>query len=470
MNVKDYFGNYKGCMLVYILFILIFVFATFTAENFAECTNEVIFIVITTLLGLGVIYYSSRHELELHKVALVMIIVFGLLMVFFTPPFSFLDEPAHFTRAELLSEGSLYPEATEKGIYINDYYFIFQQSFNGVTILSENNNYNNPITDHKDYWEWAPDSPFYTYILSALGILIAKALNLSAIWALYLSRIANLILYGAVAYFMIKIIPKYKLALMVISTMPMCIVQASFSTYDAFILTFTLIIITYFIKMYSGEVNARNLAIFFVSVLLISLIKEPYVILAFLPLAIRFEDEKLKKYSIIAMLAVFITIALTTSYYLTSPFTTTTVETYNTTTVSNISFVGQIRFIQSNPLVIVTLIKDMLFSIPHLFVLKSNFFHYTGYKGIKLINALYVLFFIGFSIFYKTDINLEKKERMILAAIFLIVYVGIYAIFYLTWTPLGTTTILGVQSRYFLPVIALLPMIVNFGKIENKEL
>lgn len=392
-------------------------------------------------------------------------------MVFFTPPMSFLDESAHFTRAELMSEGQLYPQYTDKGIYIDDYYFGFQHSYYGTTIL-DNGSYTNPITDHKGYWDWTTSSPFYSYIFSALGILLAKLLNLTAIWALYLSRIANLMLYAVTAYFMIKIIPKYKMPLLVFATLPLCVAQASSLSYDAFILTFTLVIITYFIKMYLGEVNKKNLAIFFISVLLISLIKQPYIILAFLVFVLPFEDEKLKKISIIVLIAMIIVTVLSVGSLFSSLFTTTAIQTYSTGTTENVSFVGQTRFVLSNPLIVFTLFKDMIVSIPDLFLLKANFFHYTGYKGIKLINFMYVLFYLGFSLFYKLDINLKKKERMILALIFLIAYVGIYIIFYLTWSPLGSTTILGVQSRYFLPVIALLPLIINLKsrQIEINEL
>ena len=152
-----------------------------------------------------------------------------------------------------------------------------------------------------------------------------------------------------------------------------------------------------------------------------------------------------------------------------SLFTTTAIQTYNTSSTTNVSFVGQTRFIFSNPLIIFTLIKDMVVSIPDLFLLKANFFHYTGYKGIKLINFMYVIFYLVFSLFYKIDIELRKKERIILALIFLITYVGINIIFYLTWSPLGSSTILGVQSRYFLPIIALLPLIIN-TKIKEIEI
>ncbi|MBQ9026617.1 MAG: DUF2142 domain-containing protein [Methanobrevibacter sp.] len=471
MNIKDYFTDYRKCMIVFIAFIFVFIFAMFTPENFADYQNEVIFILLVTVLGLFSIYFSYKNKLKLHNVALVLIIIFGLLLIFFTPPMSFPDESAHFTRAELITEGHLYPEITDKGIYVDSYYFGLQQSYYGTTIL-DNGSYNDQITDHKGYWEWTTSSPFYSYLLSALGIGIAKLLNLTTIWALYLSRIANLIFYGAVAYFMIKIIPKYKLHLLVFSTIPLCISQASSSSYDAFILTFTLIIITYFVKMYLGEVNGKNLAIFLISVLLISLIKQPYIILAFLVFALPFEDEKLKKISIAAIIAMIVLAVLSVESLFSSLFTTTAIQTYNTSSTTNVSFVGQTRFIFSNPLIIFTLIKDMVVSIPDLFLLKANFFHYTGYKGIKLINFMYVIFYLAFSLFYKIDIELRKRERIILALIFLITYVGINVIFYLTWSPLGSSTILGVQSRYFLPIIALLPLIINtkYKEIEINEI
>ena len=465
MDIKNYFADYQKSMIVFIAFLFVFVFAMFTPENYADSHNEVIFIILVAICGLFSIYFSYRNKLKLHNVALVLIIIFGLLLIFFTPPLSFIDESAHFTRAELISEGQLYPEYTDKGIPVNDYYFGMQNSFYGTTILDDGS-YNNPITDHKGYWGWTTSSPFYSYLFSALGILIAKLLNLTAIWALYLSRIANLVVYGITSYFMVKIIPKYKLHLVVFSTLPLCISQAASSTYDAFILTFVLIIVTYFIKMYLGEVNKKNLAIFLVSILLISLIKQPYIILAFLVFILPFDDDKLKKISIITLIALIIVTVLSVGSLFSSLFTTTAIQSYNTSSTTNVSFVGQTRFILSNPLIIPVLFKDMLVSIPDLFLLKANFFHYTGYKGIKLINFMYVIFYLLFALFHKIDVNLKKNERIFLALIFLVIYVGIYIVFYLTWSPLGSSTILGVQSRYFLPIIAFLPLIIN---VKSRE-
>ena len=400
---------------------------------------------------------------NLHKIGLALIIIFGLMLVFLAPPMSFPDESIHFTRAELMSEGHMYPEATDKGFYVNDYYFNMNQAQNGTTVL--NHDFNNPITDHKGYWEYTTDSPFYSYILSALGILLAKILNLTEIWALYFARIANLLLYGVVSYFMIKTIPKFKLPLLIIATIPLCLSQASSPSYDAFILTFSLVIITYFVKMYCEEINEKNLAIFFISILLISLIKPPYILLSFLTLVLPFKDRKYKKYSlIISIILIAITILSVSSI-----FTSLFVQAAPASTVSR---AGQLQSIMSNPLIIIDLAKNMIVSIPDLFIMKSNYFHYTDFEGYKFFNILYIIAFLAFSLFYKLDINLDKNKRIILSIIFLIIYIGIYGILYLQWTPVGSNVILGVQTRYFLPIIFMVPLIINLKnkKIENKEM
>ena len=461
MNVQNYFTDFRKCGIGYLAFVMIFVFVMFTGENFKYWQNEVVLIALVSVLGLTTLYYSFKNKQNLHKVALVIIIVFGMLMLIFTPPMSFPDEGIHFTRAELITEGVLLPEVTDRGVYVNDYYFNLNHAYTGTTILTDDS-FNTPITEHKGYWEDTTESPFYAYLFSAVGIFIAKLLNLTALWALYLARMANLIVYAFVSYSIIKKVPKFKFPMLVIATIPLCISQVSSTSYDAFILTFSLVILGYFIKMYCGELNKKNMVIFFTSVLLISLIKPPYIILAFLILAI--PNNQYRKYGLIAIPLVFILTLLGYSYIFTQ-ILTTPIGT------ADVSFQGQLNFVLSNPLVIFTLLKNIIVSIPTVFILKSNFFHYTGFKGIKFINILYLLFFLGFSLFYKLDIKMDKKERGILALIFAVVYLGVNAISYLQWNRVGSHVILGVQSRYFLPVIALLPLIINTGhfEIENKE-
>ena len=72
----------------------------------------------------------------------------------------------------------------------------------GTTVIMYD--FNKPINDSWGYWPASTNTPFYSYLFSALGILIAKCLDLSVIWTLWLGRLANLLLYGGFVYFAIK--------------------------------------------------------------------------------------------------------------------------------------------------------------------------------------------------------------------------------------------------------------------------
>ena len=168
MNLKNYFNDHKKYMLIYLVFVVIFLISMYNAKLFEQYNYKVIFLSIVTIVGLCGIYYTYKNKRELHKIGLVLIIAFGLMLIFLAPPMSFPDEGTHFTRAELMSEGQLYPKETDNGFYVNDYYFNMNQAQNGATVL--NSNFNNPINNHKGYWEYTTDSPFYSYILSLYSI------------------------------------------------------------------------------------------------------------------------------------------------------------------------------------------------------------------------------------------------------------------------------------------------------------
>ena len=56
--------------------------------------------------------------------------------------------------------------------------------------------------------------------------------------------------------------------------------------------------------------------------------------------------------------------------------------------------------------------------------------------------------------------------------VFLVVYVSTFLIQYLSWTPVGYGTILGVQARYFIPILILIPFMIGRGynkKLDNYD-
>ena len=475
-SARDIISEYKQTLttnkkfiLIYLAGILFFVFSMFCRDNFIYFKGELIGLAILLVFGSFGILYGIRHKKEPHKVAFVIILLFGLLMVFFAPPMSFPDEAIHFARAESINEGVLYPVKTPNGYYIKDYFFEMNQAKSGTTILEYN--FSKPISDSWGYWLASTNTPFYSYLFSALGILIAKCLDLSVIWTLWLGRLANLLLYGCFVYFAIKKAPVYKMPLLFMACLPIAVSQVSSFSYDAFIFACTVVMFAYFIYMYKNKFETKDLAIFFIACLLMSFIKPPYVFLALSIFAVpkeNFPSAKLQKYSAFATFAVFVIVILHFGNFF-NQFIGASQHTMDYVLNSrNASFTAQMEYIMGNPTAIGTLMLFAVKSVFDVFVVNSTFYHFADFKGLILFNAIYLVFFAVFSVGYQHELNLSRKRRLILTAI---VYFSIFGILYCTWTPVGANYIVGIQTRYFVPMLPLIPLIVNIKheKFENRD-
>ncbi|MBQ3296740.1 DUF2142 domain-containing protein [Candidatus Saccharibacteria bacterium] len=84
---------------------------------------------------------------------------------------------------------------------------------------------------------------------------------------------------------------------------------------------------------------------------------------------------------------------------------------------------------------------------------------------------LYILLFIFLIFVFLTDNkdnNLTKKHRIALLGVVLIIIALIWTALYLSFTPVGSDTIKGVQGRYFLPLLLPLLFALQPKNIQNK--
>lgn len=481
------FTKYKKQILVFLIFVLFFLVTMCATKNFNYPKVVFPLIGLTTIIGILVIPYVFNNKDNLHKVAFVLILVFGILLVFLAPAMDFPDEAIHFTRAEFITEGVLYPVETVDGFYIDSYYFDLNQNPWPDLIYGRNvmgNVYlTHTINDQKGFFPICTSTPFYSYVFSAVGIFLAKCLNSLAIFAVWFGRLGNLLFYAAVAAFSIKKAPKYKMALTVFATLPLSIAIAASLSYDCFIIAFVLLIFAYFIKMMDSEVKIQDIAIFLIACFLISIIKQPYALLAFLILFIPKKNftSKGMKYAarigfLIFVLLIGISVLIRIPSFVqlitgTAPSTPIITTTNSAIAGQPTSISGQLVYLLSHPSMFLEVIWCSIKYIPKVFVTELSVYHWGGFKGIKFYNILVLLFLFLFALFYKQDIKLSKKRRIFALLIFLLTYVGFYFVMYMTWTPVGYPHVLGVQARYFLPVVPLIPLILNVGpdKLINLE-
>ena len=210
-DYKDVFFNSKKYWLIYLLLISLMCISTINKKNLQNPTFEVSVFVLVAILGiLAIVFYFSYNDKdELHKFAFVLIICFGVLCALIVPICDVSDESEHLTRAEITSQGVLIPEWNDGGAGIDRLYnytdegkyshalnkgvgfetiksILFFSTGRGETVFEVSGD-----TDKIDYTPFIDGSafeqnPFYGYLPQAIGILIAKLLDLNVIWILWL--------------------------------------------------------------------------------------------------------------------------------------------------------------------------------------------------------------------------------------------------------------------------------------------
>ena len=239
MNVEKLIEN-KNYFLIFIILTILCTVILFTKVNYSSPGKEIIILLITLIIGC-ISITSFIKDKEIHKTAVIIIILFGLMCVFLSPIGSVSDEVEHFTRAEITSQGVLFPE------------YISENNTQGfLTIHSTSSNIDRDKTIFQTDWDTQKinttevlsnsafqQNPFYVYIAQAIGIELAKILNLNNIYLLWFARICNLLLYAGICGIAIKKTPMLKVPMAVIACFPLSIIQAASCSCDAFIFSFT---------------------------------------------------------------------------------------------------------------------------------------------------------------------------------------------------------------------------------------
>lgn len=431
-----------------------------------------IFIFIYLISCLAILGWNSRF---IHNYVFIIIISMGIISAVINPIMDIPDEPAHLARAELTSRGILFANGDPMNFNISqsvssliDNTFLRIEDVNFVT--SEGNY---KYTEYST--NYASSNIFISYIPQAIGIILGKLLG-GSIAILFLGRICNLMCYALMIRYALKILPRYKIGFSIIAMMPMAIFIAASFNQDASTYGLTLLAIAYFLKIYDKDtINIKDIAIFSIITMLLGLIKLPYCILAALIIFIpkeKFNNKTYYKSFIFVGCVVIITVLWGLSSLLISSNTSST----NVTPFSiyyaenNVSAKGQIQYILSSPKEFLINFIRSLFDNMRLYLDQMNALGWLSYSINSTVTIIYQVFLFVTLFMYSGKNTLKAKTRLGSALVLLGIYVATNLILYLSWTSVGSNTIVGVQGRYFCSALALIPLIsCNEFSIKNTE-
>lgn len=474
-NINILFKN-KRYISIYILSLLFLILSFFNENNYVNPKAEILLVFLVLILGIIAIIYSIKHTKEIHKVALVIILLFGIIAIFINPILIDFNENEHITRSDMISSGELIPIYHEGKGYLSSSLYSQLNNNRGQTVL-DNSLYKEPINHTKMFYPPSfSQNPFYGYILSGFGIILAKLLDLSVIWAMWLGRICNLLLYALICALAIKKAPVHKMTLLVISCLPLSIYQAGSFSVNGFMYCFAILSLGYFLFMFKTnlKIHIKDISIFFLSVLLISLFKAPYCLFAFLIFLIPREKFSSKKAFIISRILplgiMIIGISYTIIY---NYFNLGNIVNKEYILQNNMHFHDQIAYILNNPMNTTTFLLNSANLVPKMVIDLFRFSHMEWTYDSSILSIMYFVFFLMFSLTYPNEVNFKINNRIKILILASLIYINIIFIQYLNLTPIGYNKLdmfLGVYARDYIPILGFLPLIISLPethKISN---
>ena len=383
------------------------------------------------------------------------------------------DELEHFTRSEIVSTGQIstnyvqIPNTTEYGYLTIKSVDDFRQNIN-LNVFSTKID-DNKIDYTPLYFSSAfAQNPFYSYLPQGLGIFLAKILDLNAIWMLWLGRLFNLLFYAGIISLAIKKAPVLKFPLLIVSILPLAIYQAASLSVDGMFSSLAILAFAYFLYFYkTPEIEWKDLGIFYLAIILSGLLKTPFLALSLLIFLVPNEHFTSKRQNIISKLGILLSLGIGIAW---SSYATSVLENSwrgEFFASNHVNAKEQMAYLISHPVFSLERLSDTISEFP---VIVDRFFYFSNDAGqyfSSLLSILYMLFFTLFSLIYPLDEKFDLKTRIKGFAIGILIYLSVIGVQYLTWSSVGAESVMGgVFSRYFIPLLIFVPLLINKDLIE----
>lgn len=426
---------------------------------------------------LYVIFNKQKIFANLDKFFLVSVILIGCIYIVSTPISAYTsnDDQVHFHNMYTLLDGS-----TTEWTYASRYYDkLLLDAPDRFTTHEENKSYVKFLfkNDNKESIVYKSNDRVFgvtynniVYLPNAIVMKICKVLHVPFVITLLLSKLVNLIMYAFLIYLGIKIIPVGKKLLLAIGLLPTSVSLACQFSYDPTIIAAGLLATSILIKMYyDKKVDNKNLFIYILLISWLSLAKAIYCPLFLLPIILLKNNSNKRK--------IFIILVLLFLMFM-STFVLPTILSSNVAgdnRVSGTSVTLQLKYILQNPLQYTKILISYTIHNLFDFILGKGTIYDMGYivKGNKsyLDLAYYVLMINILYLNFTEGIKSEKmntKSKIFNIFVLCMIWVLVATALYLSWTPVGSQVIKGVQGRYFLPMLLLILFMLK-PLVKSKE-
>lgn len=416
-----------------------------------------VFILFVFILFFGIWLIDEK---KIENSYLFLIIGIGLIYIIIFPTGTEPDGRTHFASVYAESSELLGLKAVDSEgkaiLYEKGYDLYTHPDRNSVVSVFEKWNDTNYKTVESLEEASVIDVNIFLYFPQIIGVTLARFFSLNAFWVMYVGRILALLFYAFINWGALKLMPFGKMAIFLISFLPMSLELGTSYSYDGMLIALSFLSISYnFYLIYEKEiVNVKDWVILSVLCILLTNIKLVYI---FIPMLCLMIDKKkcIKKKACCAVviLSGVVSIIITQLNRVLSVLSQTPTAVEGAGEYYSVSYVIR-NLIKTIWIVYCTLEERMDFYFT------STLGNRLGWLEIQIPFIIVVLFFILImvaSIKGKTESAvIELRQRSFYILICAMTFMAIIATLMLSYTPFGSSLIEGVQGRYFLPFLPIL--------------
>ncbi len=434
------------------------------------------------------VYGYVVKQWKLDKLFFAIAIPIGLIMNVIVPITATPDEPVHIMKSIALSN-EMMGRGTDSELFVikSGEEVLFTKTITGSDSWIEVNNFYEKMDTNSGVWNEVikPHNGFkgntVAYLISALVISIGRLMDGNVLYYMLFARFANYLWYCFTVCLAIHFMPTRKELTAVIALMPMSVQQGVSFSYDSFIISSAIFLISAALYFYSNErydvkEHKKYCAlVLFYSISLFSLKHHVYSLISLFPWLIISLDrlkmtdqvKKISKRVLMCLIAVISLYLIFTVYCDLNGISGLFPEPLNELEWDSSQYVYSIGYVLNHPVKIIMLMLNSLY-INTVFYVESAFNGPLRWLDFNVPNHIMSLSYLllGFMTFKRTNesLILNKNIKIIGSTIIILTIGMIFGGMLTSWTGLDSVTVQGVQGRYILPMMNMIILIPFYSE------